>query len=69
MNLRIDKKDITDYNSEPYDNVLSYYGIVDDNGIDQIYNKDDNTNIHNLKLRCRFNSHRNGRIFACLIKE
>ena len=57
--------------SPPIEDGIGIYGIVDNLGIDQLFRTDEEKqgNIKYMKLRCRYNSSRNPRIFYCIIKK
>ena len=62
--------DMTD-ETKCHDNLIGLYGIVDDHGIDQMYRIDDDeqADVRILQLRCMYNSHRNARLFCCIISK
>lgn len=70
MNIRQKRTPEEIMKAKPLTDGIAIYGIVDDLGVDQIYRSDKKlANIHYLRLRCRYNSQRNARLFCCIIKE
>ena len=74
MNIRAKVIETIKYTSRPLGETVALFGIVDNLGIDQIVQVDDDLPDYSeiltcMRLRCRLNSARNARIFTCLIKK
>ena len=69
MNIRRKVTSEEEMKSCSVQDAIGLYGIVDDYGVDQVYRTDEQNqpNMNFLALRCRYNGHRNARIFCCII--
>lgn len=64
MNLRVNKKE----KINSLKDCSIFCGIIDDIGLDSFI-PIDKVNFTYLKFRCRYNGHRNARIYGCIIPD
>lgn len=71
MNIRKETLKASKYTEIPMGKARTFIGIVDDYGVDRIEPlTSDNASISFVyDIRCRYNGHRNAKIFVCIIKE